>query len=269
MSTLKEGSTGYEVYILHRNLNILGYPVPITGTFGAETDTLVREFQKAKGLTVDGIVGEIETWPLMDSMVRHGIDLYDGSGAVDFGNWCARHKFAICKCSQGKSGKQSRFAGFVAALKQLNVETEAYHWVTLDAAAEQVANIVSVLPKGMRVWLDCEDQVAESSTAFAADNTWIANNPSGYTNLVLAILAGLKAAGIAAGIYSYKTYIEQLGTANSVKLMAYPFWVSAQEAQLPGLPPGCAKFDTWQWDVAQTPPCVPGDSDSDLRTPAP
>jgi peptidoglycan hydrolase-like protein with peptidoglycan-binding domain len=55
---LKKGSRGAEVMELQRRLTNLGYSTKgIDSVFGANTDAAVRKFQKAKKLTVDGIVG--------------------------------------------------------------------------------------------------------------------------------------------------------------------------------------------------------------------
>ena len=56
--TLKKGSTGEGVKWLQWQLNYLGFDCgTIDGDFGTKTDTAVRAFQKAKGLTKDGKVG--------------------------------------------------------------------------------------------------------------------------------------------------------------------------------------------------------------------
>lgn len=57
-STLKKGSKGAEVEALQKLLNKYGYTLKADGDFGANTDKQVKAFQKANGLTVDGIVGE-------------------------------------------------------------------------------------------------------------------------------------------------------------------------------------------------------------------
>ena len=55
---LRNGSTGTAVVTMQKYLNLLGYNCGVAdGIFGAGTDTAVRAFQKAKGLSVDGIVG--------------------------------------------------------------------------------------------------------------------------------------------------------------------------------------------------------------------
>ena len=57
-TALKLGSKGDKVEQLQRDLEALGYYyADITGNFGAKTEAAVKAFQKAKGLTADGIAG--------------------------------------------------------------------------------------------------------------------------------------------------------------------------------------------------------------------
>ena len=57
-SALREGSSGEAVYILQARLFELGYySGRIDGRFGAETTEAVKEFQRANGLSADGVVG--------------------------------------------------------------------------------------------------------------------------------------------------------------------------------------------------------------------
>lgn len=56
MTTLKKGSRGEEVKTLQGKLNLIA-----DGIFGPITEEAVKAFQKANGLTVDGIVGD-KTW---------------------------------------------------------------------------------------------------------------------------------------------------------------------------------------------------------------
>lgn len=60
MATLKRGSTGPEVTALQQRLLDLGFdPNGVDGTFGPGTESAVKAFQQANGLTVDGKVGPI------------------------------------------------------------------------------------------------------------------------------------------------------------------------------------------------------------------
>ena len=57
-SILKKGSRGPAVKEIQQKLTSLGFNTKGTdGVFGSNTDQAVRQFQKARGLTVDGIVG--------------------------------------------------------------------------------------------------------------------------------------------------------------------------------------------------------------------
>lgn len=62
LKVLSNGSRGEQVKTLQRLLNALGYSCgSADGIWGKNTDAAVRKFQKAKGLTVDGICGK-NTW---------------------------------------------------------------------------------------------------------------------------------------------------------------------------------------------------------------
>ena len=59
--TLRHGSTGAYVRELQNRLNQNGNKLVVDGIFGGQTESAVREYQKRKGLVVDGIVGP-KTW---------------------------------------------------------------------------------------------------------------------------------------------------------------------------------------------------------------
>ncbi|GMA63463.1 peptidoglycan-binding protein [Alicyclobacillus fastidiosus] len=68
--TVQTGSTGSAVVTLQKDLNSLGYSVgSVDGDFGPMTRSGVETFQRAHGLTVDGIVGP-ETWGAILSAVN-------------------------------------------------------------------------------------------------------------------------------------------------------------------------------------------------------
>src|SRR5690606_21186177 len=64
---LKIGSRGNAVVELQNKLNALGYNAgKADGIFGSKTRSAVMAFQRANGLTVDGIVGPA-TWAKLNS----------------------------------------------------------------------------------------------------------------------------------------------------------------------------------------------------------
>jgi peptidoglycan hydrolase-like protein with peptidoglycan-binding domain len=63
---LKKGSTDPAVRDLQEALKALGFDLgPIDGMFGTTTETAVKTFQQARGITADGIVGKV-TWINID-----------------------------------------------------------------------------------------------------------------------------------------------------------------------------------------------------------
>src|SRR5262245_64845047 len=63
---LKKGSNEPAVRDLQEAMKTLGHdPGPIDGVFGEATEAAVKAFRQEKGITVDGIVGEV-TWINID-----------------------------------------------------------------------------------------------------------------------------------------------------------------------------------------------------------
>lgn len=56
-SSLRMGTSGQQVTQIQQALSRFGYSVPTTGYFGEMTQSAVMQFQSARGLTVDGVVG--------------------------------------------------------------------------------------------------------------------------------------------------------------------------------------------------------------------
>lgn len=77
LPTLARGEKGRHVEIVQGILYGLGWNgtgeaerIDVDGTFGQQTERIVREFQALSGVTVDGKVGTTETWPALLSVGR-------------------------------------------------------------------------------------------------------------------------------------------------------------------------------------------------------
>ncbi len=64
-SAFQYGDQGDEIAQLQRALSNLGYDVAVDGDFGASTDLAIKDFQKSRGLTADGLVGSATYRALM------------------------------------------------------------------------------------------------------------------------------------------------------------------------------------------------------------
>ena len=77
MTQLKKGSRGIEVMLLQSTLTKLGFSLgAVDGIFGPRTESAVKRFQRATGLTADGIVGP-KTWamlaPYIDGYIEYTV----------------------------------------------------------------------------------------------------------------------------------------------------------------------------------------------------
>jgi peptidoglycan hydrolase-like protein with peptidoglycan-binding domain len=72
-TTLKSGDSGAEVKALQRALAFLGYKSgKIDGSYGPATTAAVTAFQRASGLTADGIFGPQTLKALSSALARKG-----------------------------------------------------------------------------------------------------------------------------------------------------------------------------------------------------
>ncbi len=68
---LKNGSKNRNVFALQYLLKNKGYSLTVDGNFGPGTESIVKSFQSANGLTVDGIVGA-NTWSKLVVTIKEG-----------------------------------------------------------------------------------------------------------------------------------------------------------------------------------------------------
>ena len=70
-TTLQKGSTGQAVKELQENLNYLGYSCgTVDGSFGTNTYNALVKFQKANGLTADGIYGSASKTKMAEAIAK-------------------------------------------------------------------------------------------------------------------------------------------------------------------------------------------------------
>lgn len=104
---LKNGSKNRNVFALQYLLQNKGYSLTVDGNFGPTTESIVKSFQAANKLTVDGIVGE-KTWSKLVITVKEGTKnsavkalqnllqcKYDFADCVIDGNFGAGTKSAV------------------------------------------------------------------------------------------------------------------------------------------------------------------------------
>ena len=112
-ATLKNGSKGTQVKYLQMNLNGLGYAtLTVDSQYGSKTKTAVKAFQKANGLSVDGVAGS-KTLGKIDTIVKKlQKDLSDlgyKPGKAD-GIYGSSTKSAVKKFQAAKGLKQTGIA---------------------------------------------------------------------------------------------------------------------------------------------------------------
>lgn len=82
LPTLRKGDTGEPVKALQRGLQSVGCAIMVDGIFGATTLSYVLSFQRANGLTADGIVGPL-TWAALEPE-RESDDVTIEDAGVDY-----------------------------------------------------------------------------------------------------------------------------------------------------------------------------------------
>jgi Putative peptidoglycan binding domain len=69
--TIREGASGSWVKLLQNDLTVVGFGLPVTGDFGANTRAQVNAFKKSRGLPTDGVVRSPWTWAALRKAVRN------------------------------------------------------------------------------------------------------------------------------------------------------------------------------------------------------
>ena len=62
---IRNGSKGAYAKWVQKRLNAKGYNIKVDGVFGSKSVAALKKYQKAKGLTVDGICGYATVYELI------------------------------------------------------------------------------------------------------------------------------------------------------------------------------------------------------------
>ncbi len=178
MKNLKLGDSGSEVEQLQNQLKQLGFDISIIdGQFGQETKLAVEEFQKEKGLSVDGIVGDTTLEELFNPSTPPWILGIDTSPYQRSINWQAvknvNISFAFIKATEGgdwpsNPPENNWFESNWPKIKQAGLIRGAYHFfrplTNVEAQVHNFLKKVKLELSDLPPALDVEDyppQVAE------------------------------------------------------------------------------------------------------------
>lgn len=188
--TLQSGSTGNDVQLLQKFLNWYGnFGLKLDGDFGDKTLGAVKSFQKASGLTADGIYGiksqaKAKTFAQTSSSSSTGsssssssstttgtkcIDVSYWQGKISVDNWKKIKKtcdYAICRASYTSQSKFSLSADstFDANYKNAiaaGLKVGAYHYsqaITVDEAKKEAQYLCNILKNYQKptFWVVCD-----------------------------------------------------------------------------------------------------------------
>ncbi|MEH1945253.1 MAG: GH25 family lysozyme [Nostoc sp.] len=181
MKILKLGDSGSEVEQLQNQLKQLGFDIGIVdGQFGQKTKLAVEKFQKEKGLTVDGIAGDVTLEELFNPSQKPlilGIDVASIDVNESSINWQAVKKgnisFAFIKATEGGDWPSNPpdnkwFENNWPKMKQAGLIRGAYHFfqplTNVEAQVQNFLKKVKLELSDLPPALDVEDyppQVAE------------------------------------------------------------------------------------------------------------
>lgn len=82
-STISYGSSGKDVKTLQEYLNNNGYSLDVDGQFGSKTQAAVKDYQKKKGLSVDGVVGT-NTWGSLSGTSKNNTNTAPKANAATY-----------------------------------------------------------------------------------------------------------------------------------------------------------------------------------------
>lgn len=191
-----------------------------------------------------------------NSPYTKGIDIYSGSGSIDFEKIkAAGYSFAIIRAGYGRyiEQKDERFEEHYRKAKAagLNVGAYWFSYATTVAQAEAEADICIQVLKGKQyeypIFFDLETQAAFDT------------GKTNVSNMIMAFGKKLEAAGYFTGLYMSTYYLTNY-VSDEVK-RKFTLWV-AQYASTCSYS-GVGRIDIWQFSESGKVPGCPGNTDLD------
>lgn len=267
--TLKEGASGADVTRLQQLLTAAGFPCDADGSFGPQTDGMLRMFQRAHGLVVDGIAGPV-TMALLDpstpkptpapARFLRGIDVSYAQGTV---NWDAVKAsgidFAFMKATEGLTLVDSRFKQNWTGAKAAGVIRAPYHFYQIakrrpaDQAAHFMNTVQPLLEKGdmtcaMDLELETTKQVVSSGGTYYFDGVTASDmNADARTFLNAVTTATQKTSALYSGLQILVPMRPAAEFANN------PLWDANWDVSQPKLAAPWTAWTWWQYRVGTCP----------------
>jgi lysozyme len=259
MDIVRKDTTHIEaVFVLQKLLRRIGYNIEIDGHFGPNTDMVVKAFQSANRLSIDGIVGK-QSWDMLFSDAQKSGSTYMGTDLFQYDDisedfWREmneRYFFCFTKATEGAMYRDPTFECNIQLLRKHHILRGGYHFFRMmnENIEGQISNFLNtglnfnekgVLPPVLGV----EPSNAEWKTI----PTLTANREA----IVKRIRRWLEAVELASGktpiIYTTQ-YIWDDILNSPTGFEHYPLWVAnySDTAMQPKIPSTWEKHIIWQY----------------------
>lgn len=263
-SNLKKGSEGVQVKSLQLCLNTLtGSKLVIDGEFGILTQNVVKQYQKKKGIEVDGIVGKITLNKIKEDMTKpvtpsKTSPVASGNKVIDVSYWQGTIDWKKAKkdgvgeaflrasyTSQDsfKRNSDSTFNKNVKGATAEGIKVGAYHYsqaTTVEEAKKEAEYIISILKPyktliTLPVVFDWEFGKRLNSTVAKK------NGKAGNTAICKAFCDAIKKAGYKPMVYAnYNTFKNYLNYSDVKKFAK--IWLAQYASK-----PSYTTYDYWQY----------------------
>ena len=260
MTTIRIGSHDEDVYVLQSLLYQIGYDLSVDGSFGPDTDKMVKSFQSDHDLTADGVVGK-NTWDSLfenafdPGEILEGIDVshhnYDDS-PVNWNDVASNYWFSFVKSSEGTTYRDARFLESMKALSDYHILRGAYHFFRM-----MNTNVQGEIDNFLNIGLDFRQKGILPPVLDVEPTLSEWNNTSILTQNKEAIVARMhtwldaveNATGKTPIIYTSKVIWDSI-LKSPTGFERYPLWVAyyTSNANLPNVPVNWNNnFMIWQY----------------------